>query len=73
MEKQSFFMIICGKSGSGKSHFLQYLIREINKEKPFDFGIVMSNTAWEGAFDYVPDKYVFENFSEKVIKNMMKR
>jgi ABC-type ATPase involved in cell division len=25
-----FFMIIAGKSGSGKSHFLRFLMKEIN-------------------------------------------
>jgi hypothetical protein len=48
-------------------------MREINKsKKPFDFGIVMSNTSWEGSFDYVPPKYIFEEFNENVLKNLIK-
>ena len=39
--KRPFLMIINGQTGSGKSHFLQFLMREINKSNEhFDFGIV---------------------------------
>jgi hypothetical protein len=72
MEKPSFFMIISGWADSGKSHFLKYLMREINIIKPFDFGIVISNIAFEGSFNFIPSKYVFEDFNEEVIKNMVK-
>jgi ABC-type ATPase involved in cell division len=34
-----FFMIIAGKSGSGKSHFLRFLMKEINIHQPFDYSI----------------------------------
>jgi DNA helicase HerA-like ATPase len=68
-----FFMIIAGKSGSGKSHFLRFLMKEINIHHPFDYGIVMSNTCFEKeSFDYIPKKYIFEEFNEAVIKNMIK-
>jgi hypothetical protein len=72
MDKPSFFMIIAGRSSSDKSWFLKYLMREMNIHKQFDFGVVMSNIAWEGSFDYVPKRYIFEDFSEEVIKNMIK-
>jgi hypothetical protein len=33
----------------------------------------MSNTSWEkGSFDYIPDKYIFEDFREDIITNMIK-
>jgi DNA replication protein DnaC len=64
-----FFMIIAGKSGSGKSHFLRFIMKEINIHQPFDYGIVMSNTRFEKeSFDYIPKKYIFED----VIKNIIK-
>ena len=72
INKPSFFMIIAGRSNSGKSWFLRYLMREINIHKQFDFGVVMSNTAWEGSFDYIPKKYIYEEFNEDVIKNLIK-
>jgi ABC-type ATPase involved in cell division len=45
--QKPFFMIIAGRSGSGKSWFLEFLMREVNLCNPFDYGIVMSNTSWE--------------------------
>lgn len=45
MDKPSFFMTVNGKTGAGKSVFIKYLMREFSIHKPFDFGIVMSNTA----------------------------
>lgn len=72
MDKPSFFMTVNGKTGAGKSVFIKYLMREFSIHKPFDFGIVMSNTAWEGSFNYVPKKYVFEDFNEDILKNLIK-
>lgn len=66
-----FMMIINGKTGSGKSLLLRYLMREINKENPFDYGIVFSNTAWEGSFDYIPHKYIHETYNESIVKNII--
>jgi adenylate kinase len=66
-------MIIYGKTGSGKSHFLKFLMREINKHHLFDFGIVMINTSWKkGSFDYVSEKYILKNFDENNITNLIK-
>lgn len=67
-----FFMIINGKSGSGKSNLLRYIMRELTIHNKFDYGVVFSNTAWEGSFNYVPEKYIFEDFNEDVIKNILK-
>lgn len=71
--EKPFFMIICGRSGSGKSHYLKYLMRELNIHNPFDYGIVMSNTSWEGFFsEFIPSKYIYENFNEDTIKSLIK-
>lgn len=73
MKKPSFFMVVNGKSNSGKSHLIKYIMREINICKPFDYGIVFSNTAWEGYFEkFVPKKYIHENFNEEIIKSILK-
>lgn len=65
-------IIINGTQGSGKSHFLKYLMRENSLgPTPFQFGIVFTNTAFEGSFPYIPKKYIFENFDENVLKNLM--
>lgn len=72
INSQSFFLIINGKSNSGKSHLVRWLMREISIHNPFSYGIVMSNTAFEGSFDYIPNKYIFEDFNEDIIRNVIK-
>lgn len=68
-----YLLIINGKQGSGKSHFIKYLMRETYfSNNKWDYGIVFSNTAWEnGSWDYLPEKYVYEEYVEKVLINLM--
>lgn len=71
--KLPFTLIINGKAGSGKSHLLKYIMRETSKaEISFDYGIVFSNTAWEGSFNYVPEQFVYEDYNEEVIEKLIK-
>jgi hypothetical protein len=73
LAKPSFFMIINERNGSGKFHFLRFMIKELNIHKLFDYRIMISNTAWEkDSFNYIPEKYIFEDFNENIIKNMIK-
>lgn len=69
-----FLLLINGKQGSGKSHFIKYILRENYCSKNrFDYGIVFSNTAWEhGSWDFLPKNYVYEEYDEKVLGNLMK-
>ena len=70
---KSWLLILNGKQGSGKSHLISWLMREIyNSKHPFDYGIVFCNTLFEDSFDYLPKKYLYENFDEDVLKNLMK-
>ena len=72
--KPPYMAVVNGKQGSGKSHFLKWLMREHNldEKRKFDFGVVFSNTAFEGSFDYIPKKYVFEGFDISVVEALMK-
>jgi hypothetical protein len=72
--KPPYLLIINGRQGSGKSHFIRYLMYEnyVSPEK-FDYGVVFCNTSWEqSSFDYLPEKYVYENYNETVLLNLMK-
>lgn len=65
-------ILVNGKQGSGKSYLLKYMMREISlSEFPFAYGIVFSNTLWDGGFDYIPKKYQFEEWDEEILKNLM--
>lgn len=70
-----YLLIINGKQGSGKSHCIKYILREnmLSNNKKFDFGIIFSNTAWEdGSWDYLPKNYVYEDYHEDILSNLMK-
>ena len=75
-----FMMCIYGKSNSGKSHMLRYIMHQINKHSlqtdntpRFDYGIVMCPTVFvEGCFDYIPSKYIHNEFNPEIVQNLMK-
>lgn len=72
MFKTPFSMLINGKQGSGKSYFLKWLMRDnYYSDKPWDYGVVFSNTLFDGSFDYIPKDYQYEEFNETVLKNLM--
>ncbi len=72
--KSPYLMIINGKQGSGKSHFITYMMREnMLSDNKFDYGIVFSNTSWENsAWNFLPGEYVYEEYNEKVLENLVK-
>lgn len=70
--EDDFSMLCVGKSRSGKSHFIKWLMREqAYRPWPFNYGVVFSNTAFEGSFDYIPRKYVYEDFNEEIVDNVI--
>lgn len=69
-----YLLLINGKQGAGKSHFIEYIMREnyLSKNR-FDYGIVFSNTAWEdGSWNFIKKHYVYEEYKEEVLTNLMK-
>ena len=70
--KPPYLMVICGRQGSGKSHLINWLMRENSlSDTAFDYGIVITNTAFEGSFPYIPQKYIFETFNPETVENLM--
>lgn len=63
-------MIVAGRSNSGKSHFIRYLFSELRDD--LDYGLVFSNTSFEGTYDYVPSRYIYEEYSEEPILALIK-
>lgn len=73
LENRNFNMIIAGKSNSGKSHFIRYLMRELSLLRPFDYGIVFTNTAFDGGFEYINNNsFIHEEFDEDILNNLIK-
>lgn len=66
---QGFLAIIAGKSNSGKSHFIRWFFSELRNH--FDYGLVFSNTSFEGAYEFLPDDYIYPEFNPAVIENLI--
>ena len=65
-----WLMIVAGRSNTGKSHFIKWLLSELRDD--LDYGVVFSNTAFEGSFDYVPPRYVHEDYDEEILRSLIK-
>ena len=62
--------LFAGSPGMGKSHLIRYLIYKFCKSGKFNYGIVFCPTAFNGAFDFISDKYV-GNYNEELLKKFM--
>lgn len=63
--------LLVGKSKSGKSVMLKYLILKQcleAKSNRFQFGLVFSTTAFNGAYEWLPEKAVKEEYDEDYLK-----
>ena len=69
--KYPSLVLINGRQGSGKSWLLSYIMREAYVKNEFDYGIVFSNTLFEGTFQYIPKKYRYDDFDEDKVKSLM--
>ena len=65
-----WLMIVAGRSNTGKSHFIKWLLSELRDD--LDYGVVFSNMAFEGSFDYVPPRYVHEDYDEEILRSLIK-
>lgn len=70
--QSSIFALLLGKTNSGKSHFLRYVMREISKSKyPFSYGVVFCGTEFENSYDFVPDKFIHSEYDEDVLVRLI--
>lgn len=61
----SWLMLIAGRSNTGKSHFIRWLFSEMRNR--FAYGVVFTTTAFEGAYDFLPDGYVHDEYSDETV------
>ena len=67
-----YLLLINGKQGSGKSHFLRWLMRENSlSDTPFDFGVVLPILHLKDLLN-ISQKYIYDVFDHKVVDNLMK-
>ena len=73
--KGPFFTIVAGIPNMGKSNFIKYIMLQ-NHEKysanPFRYGVVFTKTKFEGAYKFVPNKFVHSSYDPEVLQNFLK-
>jgi len=58
--------LFVGRSKSGKSHFIKYLLMHLVYElRLFKFGAVFTGSAYNHDYDYIDPKFVFHSFDEE--------
>lgn len=67
----NIFLLIAS-CGSGKTHFLRYLLYKFNKHNSFDNHLVISNTSkYTGEYSFIPSKYIHSEYQDQLIENLM--
>lgn len=56
---------------SGKSYLIKYLIYNLAKSKKIDYCVVFCGTAFNNNYDFLPPNYVFSNYDENVLSQIM--
>ena len=63
--------ILCGMTKSGKTHLLKCLMG-LHADF-FNYGIVISSTAFNGEYDFIPEEYIYTEFDPSIIENIMEK
>ena len=56
--KSPSMIAIFGRCKQGKSHLIHYILQ--NATKVYKFGVVFCTTKFDGAFNYIPERYIFD-------------
>ena len=65
-------MLLVGKPGRGKSNTIKYMILRHTVDKPiYKFGIVFTRTKFNDDYNYVDERFVFDNYDEEVLRNYL--
>jgi len=64
--------LFVGKSKIGKSHLMEYIVKRMYHEGKFKFGLCFTGTKFNSGYDWLPDKYVYEGYSEGRLQQYVK-
>jgi hypothetical protein len=56
---------------SGKSHLIKYLIYCLARSRRIHYVVVFSGTAFNNNYDFIPKSYVFSDYDENVLAQIM--
>lgn len=78
INEKPFVMVLTGKMKSGKSHLLNFILSKETRNKPrdnvynnFQYGLIFSKTLFNDNFDFMPKKYLYSNYNEQALKNLL--
>ena len=62
--------LICGRTGTGKTHLLKYVVGSMKSQFAIAFGFCA--TRFAGNLDFIPQERCFEAFSVKKVQDILK-
>src|SRR6185437_2828058 len=65
--KKNTIHTLCCTSKSGKSYLLRHMLSTMLRSGELKFGLVFTATKFTGAYNWLPDKYVYANFDMEVL------
>lgn len=63
-------IILVGMTKSGKTHLLKCLMA-LHCDF-FNYGVCFSSTSFNNDYEFLPDEYVYEDYQEEIVVNIMK-
>ena len=64
--------LIASPPRSGKSVLIKHIIHSLHKKNKLSYGICFSGSLFNGDYDFLPQKYLFSNYNESVVKSLLK-
>jgi hypothetical protein len=66
-------IVVCvGRPKQGKSNAVKYfLLKNMMNEPKFKFGIVFSKTKFNESYNYIPDQYIYTEYSPEILQQYM--
>lgn len=68
-----YIVAVYGIPKSGKSHLIKYLVYQSYIKDQFDFYLVVTGTKFNGSYQEFINKKFVHNYSEKIIKKLLKK
>jgi hypothetical protein len=69
LKKKPAIYLFIGKPASGKSHLIKSMFYDFQKVGYFKFMLAFVRTKFNHDYDWLPDEYVLDNFSEEKVLN----
>ena len=60
-----------GSSKSGKSYLMRHMLTGLLKKKQLKFGIVFTSSKHNGDYSWLPDNYVYDQYSPDRLPNYL--